>query len=427
MNDSNINSDRGAIGTEVLQLVSQIDDNAAKVKFNGRTLLQGDTDNSVATIAGATADAKVTTVSSKVATMSTAAKEYTNAVYEAPTGVKSTDWRTANTSNKILAANTSTKLVELVASTSAANATEPSAPKKIFKEGDTITLSFTVDGGKTQENTVTVSGTTTIDTLMKGLGGNGATVIWGDNASPITTSNAPNVIQAATDGTASSSEWYAAGGTTAATTSGNSKTGAGVLTIIGEQGKVLSDVQLTVSGEKDDTINRDFFLSKLGLSSTTGFTSTGRVYVDPSKNSGGATTDLTFYIGGEANFGMDISINKMTTDTLLGVDASTFAGYFGSKEDLVNNNVLDTIDKALSTAMTEQTKLGAYESRLGYASDNLVTMNENLEAADSAMRDADIAKEMTSYMKYAVLSQASQYMLAQAGQNAFQVLNLLQQ
>ena len=54
-------------------------------------------------------------------------------------------------------------------------------------------------------------------------------------------------------------------------------------------------------------------------------------------------------------------------------------------------------------------------------------MNENLEAADSVMRDSDIAKEMTQYMKYAVLSQASQYMLAQAGQNAFQVLNLLQQ
>lgn len=424
LNDSNINSDRGAIGTEVLQLVNQIDDNAAKVKFNGRTLLNGDTDNTVGTISGVETKAGVT-FSSKVATMSDTATEFTNAVYEAPTAVKAADWRIINDSTgKITSTATSTKLVDLVNSTANANTNKTDSEKKIFKEGDTITLSFTVDGGDPLENTITVGAGTTIGDLMNGLSGNGATVMWNDTATQIIS---PNAVKTATNGVEGST-WYNAGGATPAVSANNSKTGAGVLTIIGDQGKVLSDVTLTVSGEEDSDIDRNFFLTKLGLSSTTGFNSTSKVYVDPdAQQSGGATTDLTFYIGGEANFGMDISINKMTTGTLLGTDAATFAGYFTSKESLTSNNVLDTIDKALATAMTEQTKLGAYESRLGYASDNLVTMNENLEAADSAMRDSDIAKEMTSYMKYAVLSQASQYMLAQAGQNAFQVLNLLQQ
>ena len=67
------------------------------------------------------------------------------------------------------------------------------------------------------------------------------------------------------------------------------------------------------------------------------------------------------------------------------------------------------------------------EARLGYTSDNLTSMNTNLTSADSAIRDADMAKEMVDYMRYSVLSQTSQYMLSQASQNAFSVLNLLQQ
>lgn len=144
-------------------------------------------------------------------------------------------------------------------------------------------------------------------------------------------------------------------------------------------------------------------------------------------------TALTFYVGGESNFGIDVSINKMTTEALLGSDAKTFSDMFKRKETLNINsddptkNVISIIDNAIQTALNEQTKLGAMEARLGYTSDNITTMNENLEAADSAYRDSDIAKEMTNYMKYSVLAQASQYMLAQAGQNAYSVLNLLQQ
>ncbi|MBR0287756.1 MAG: hypothetical protein IJQ82_02130, partial [Selenomonadaceae bacterium] len=132
---------------------------------------------------------------------------------------------------------------------------------------------------------------------------------------------------------------------------------------------------------------------------------------------------LQFYIGGEANFGINFSIGKATVKTLLGSTAESFAKNFTTKEGA--ENAIGIIDNAINKTLTEQTRLGAMEARLGYTSDNIITMNENLEAANSAIRDADIAREMTNYMKFAVLSQSSQYMLAQAGQNAYQVLNLL--
>lgn len=148
----------------------------------------------------------------------------------------------------------------------------------------------------------------------------------------------------------------------------------------------------------------------------------GRATENATENSG--TAALTFFVGGEPNFGVDVTINKMTTKALLGTTAENFASKFLTKEGA--QAAISTIDTALNKALNEQTKLGAMEARLGYTSDNLTTMNENLEASDSVMRDSDVAKEMTNYMKYSVLSQAAQYMLAQAGQNAFSVLNLLQ-
>lgn len=88
--------------------------------------------------------------------------------------------------------------------------------------------------------------------------------------------------------------------------------------------------------------------------------------------------------------------------------------------------MLIALDDALNKALKTATDIGAYEQRLGYTADNVSAQIENLEASDSTIRDADMAREISDYMKWSVLSQASQYMLAQSNQNAFQVLNLLQ-
>ena len=87
---------------------------------------------------------------------------------------------------------------------------------------------------------------------------------------------------------------------------------------------------------------------------------------------------------------------------------------------------IKALDTALETALGAAADIGAYEQRLGYTADNVATQIENLEASDSTIRSSDMAKEITEYMKWSVLSQASQYMLAQSNQNAFSALNLLQ-
>lgn len=133
---------------------------------------------------------------------------------------------------------------------------------------------------------------------------------------------------------------------------------------------------------------------------------------------------LQFFVGGEQNFGVNFSIGKANNQTLFGMSGDDFAKKFETKEDA--EEAIGIIDNAINKVLTEQTRLGAMEARLGYTSDNIVSMNDNLNAGISAFRDTDMAKEMTEYMKYSVLSQASQYMLSQASQNAFSVLNLLQ-
>lgn len=87
---------------------------------------------------------------------------------------------------------------------------------------------------------------------------------------------------------------------------------------------------------------------------------------------------------------------------------------------------ISTIDNAISTALDEATNLGAWLSRMDYTNSNVTTMRDNVQNSESTIRDADMAKQMTEYTKYNILSQASQTMLSQANQNQSSILGLLQ-
>ena len=90
------------------------------------------------------------------------------------------------------------------------------------------------------------------------------------------------------------------------------------------------------------------------------------------------------------------------------------------------NAAINVLDNALQKALDQQTTIGAIESRLEYTSTNLTTSSQNVQASESTIRDADMAKEMTNYTKNNVLLQAAQSMLAQANQSSSSVLSLLQ-
>ena len=87
---------------------------------------------------------------------------------------------------------------------------------------------------------------------------------------------------------------------------------------------------------------------------------------------------------------------------------------------------ISVLDSAIGRALDQQTSIGAAQARLEYTSSNLTTASENVQASESTIRDADMAKEMMNYTKNNVLLQAAQSMLAQANQNSSAALSLLQ-
>ncbi len=106
--------------------------------------------------------------------------------------------------------------------------------------------------------------------------------------------------------------------------------------------------------------------------------------------------------------------NDTAAEAGLDVSDSTNAG-----------NAATKIQDAINTVSAERSKLGAYQNRLEHTINNLGTSSENLQAAESRIRDVDMAKEMMNFSKNNILSQASQAMLAQAKSQPEAVLQLL--
>ena len=89
-------------------------------------------------------------------------------------------------------------------------------------------------------------------------------------------------------------------------------------------------------------------------------------------------------------------------------------------------SAVEDLTKIIDKVSLQRADLGAKQNRLEYTVNNLTTTSENISAANSRIRDTDMAKEMMNYTKMNVLTQAAQAMLAQANQQPQSVLQLLQ-
>ena len=89
------------------------------------------------------------------------------------------------------------------------------------------------------------------------------------------------------------------------------------------------------------------------------------------------------------------------------------------------NRAIGTLDEALKRVSKQRADLGAYQNRLEYTVKGLNVGAENLQAAESRIRDTDMAKEMVDFTKNQILSQAGTAMLSQANQSTQSVLSLL--
>jgi flagellin len=90
-----------------------------------------------------------------------------------------------------------------------------------------------------------------------------------------------------------------------------------------------------------------------------------------------------------------------------------------------SNMAIGTIDAALRTVSKQRADLGAYQNRFEMASKGVAIASENLQAAESRIRDADMASEMVDYVKNQILTQSGTAMLAQANTKTQSVLQLL--
>ena len=133
---------------------------------------------------------------------------------------------------------------------------------------------------------------------------------------------------------------------------------------------------------------------------------------------------ISLQVGASANQSIKVGLTDMRAEALglKGADGTTLNISTQNKA----NAAINVLDNAIQKALDQQTTIGSVESRLEYTSSNLTTASENVQASESTIRDADMAKEMTNYTKNNVLLQAAQSMLAQANQSSSNVLSLLQ-
>jgi flagellin len=135
----------------------------------------------------------------------------------------------------------------------------------------------------------------------------------------------------------------------------------------------------------------------------------------------GSFTNKTLQIGSEASDGFTLSIAKLNASGL----GITEANCDVSTADKAKATI-GTVKSALEAVSNQRAELGAVQNRLEHTVSNLNNVVENTTAAESRIRDTDMASEMVKYTNNNVLAQAGTSMLAQANQSNQNVLSLLQ-
>lgn len=144
----------------------------------------------------------------------------------------------------------------------------------------------------------------------------------------------------------------------------------------------------------------------------------------------GSVETISFQVGANKGETIGLSLSSATA-TSLGVNLDAVDGLktLTSGGATVLNSIssgnLDKVQSAINKVSELRSNLGAVQNRLEHTINNLGTTAENLQAAESRIRDVDMAKEMSEFTKNGILQQAAQAMLAQANQQPQGVLQLL--
>ncbi|MGE7664275.1 flagellin, partial [Ureibacillus composti] len=302
-----------------------------------------------------------------------------------------------------------------------------------FKTADTITATFANDGSN---SSLTVAGTGSVTY---------SAVVDGTDAKKynVTGSDGSTFTLSLSDETASSD-----GDDYTFTVASGTDTFSGDVTFNNETVAVNSDGTATFA---NSGVTIDFANASSGAASSTVVVSNATTTTTP-----GTAFSADLQIGANTGQSFNININDMrgaalgiseatggSTTVTSTSDPTVTATYTTATEvtDGTSNSgtekaldvsthqnataAITIIDDAINKVSAERSKLGAYQNRLDHTINNLGTSSENLTAAESRIRDVDMAKEMMTQTKNSILSQAAQAMLAQANQQPQGVLQLL--
>jgi flagellin len=210
-------------------------------------------------------------------------------------------------------------------------------------------------------------------------------------------------------------------GATALTVTG---TGAGLATLLG--------TDLTETAGVNAVVTVDGANSTTAVGTTVTFT-TGSVKgmvltADGALNNTASVTvtsaALSVQVGASAGQTISIAFDDMGADKL-GTSGGTKIDAVDVTTQSGASAAITVIDNAIKQVSAQRSKLGAFQNRLEHTINNLGTSAENLTAAESRIRDVDMAKEMMEFTKNNILQQAATAMLAQANQSSQGVLQLL--
>lgn len=470
-NDTNTENDRQELQKEMNQLTSEINRIGNTTEFNTKKLLNGDLSDKFVTKAAETTPAKTIDVTKAVTqtvkvgaepvSWSNNSSQFDFNVSFGTTADNGFDWNkvdaTATGKNELSitkGANGYTLSFDGVDTQGTAaslsinaqalaydNATDTysfnnegisisfkGADAKNWAAGEKVTIDLKkVDGGSGELKSVTINSVPTSQ----------------DWTSKTTTGDEPSLTDFTVDGTSNQ--------LLANVSKVQVSYNAGKLTVDlqGSAGSI-SKTDFSWDGTGDFNYDANGIQFKLDAGDATAFdgtfnlkTATSKVTLAPQETKPAVTEDrsATFQIGANQNQSLSLGVNDMRA-AALGI-TGTGDGFSAAANvtDGTNNEnkekaldvttsanaakAITVIDKATSLVSSERAKLGAVQNRLEHTINNLGTSSENLTAAESRIRDVDMAKEMMEQTKNNILAQAAQAMLAQANQQPQGVLQLL--
>ena len=132
---------------------------------------------------------------------------------------------------------------------------------------------------------------------------------------------------------------------------------------------------------------------------------------------------MTFQIGPSSAETINVNMSHMDAASLLTSATEISSNITDQKK--AKDNLLNTINNAITSVSKYRAHLGAAQNRLEHTVNNLKVTSENIQAAESRIRDTDMAEEITAYTKNNILLQAAQSMLTQANASPHGVLSML--